>query len=279
MEYPRIVPNSDGAGVVDKVGPGVPEHWLGKRVWLYNGQRNGRWQGTAAEYIALSADLVTELPDHVSFAEGADLGRARHDGASLRLCRRAGSGQDVCWSPAAPARSGNIAAMQLASWAGARVIATVSSAEKADRARAGGAEYVIDYRREDVAARVLDITDGVVAGVDHIVEVDFGGNLSASLRCLRVNGSIAVYATNGDREPRVPVRDLMQKNLAVYSMSLAGVPHQERRRAQSDIARWTASPGRILSVAARFPLYETAAAHQEVERGGKIGTVVVEPRR
>ena len=87
-----------------------------------------------------------------------------------------------------------------------------------------------------------------------------------------------IYATNGDREPRVPVRDLMQKNLAVYSMSLAGVPHPDRRRAQSDIAAWTATQGRILSVAARFPLYQTAAAHKAVEAGGKVGTVVVEPQ-
>ena len=88
-----------------------------------------------------------------------------------------------------------------------------------------------------------------------------------------------IYATNGDREPKVPVRELMQKNLAVYAMSLAGVPHVDRRRAQSDIAAWTASPGRILSVAGRFPLYETAGAHKAVERGGKVGTVVVEPQR
>src|ERR1051326_7046682 len=74
MEYPRVITNSDGAGIIDQVGPGVDRHRLGKRVWLYNGQRNGRWMGTAAEYIALSADLVTELPDHVSFAEGATLG-------------------------------------------------------------------------------------------------------------------------------------------------------------------------------------------------------------
>jgi len=74
MEYPRVITNSDGAGVIDQVGPGVDQHRLGKRVWLYNGQRNGRWMGTAAEYIALSVDLVTELPDHVSFAEGATLG-------------------------------------------------------------------------------------------------------------------------------------------------------------------------------------------------------------
>jgi NADPH:quinone reductase len=168
-------------------------------------------------------------------------------------------------------------AVQLATWAGARVIATVSSPAKAERARAGGAAHIIDYRREDVAARVLDITDGV--GVDHIVEVDFGGNLAATMRCLRVNGSVMIYATNGDREPRLPVRDVMQKNLAVYAMSLAGVPHPDRKRAQTDIAAWTRTPGRILSVAARFPLEETAAAHKTVEAGGKVGTVIVEPQR
>ena len=88
-----------------------------------------------------------------------------------------------------------------------------------------------------------------------------------------------IYASNGDREPKLPVRDLMQKNLTVYSMSLAGVPHSDRKRAQTDIAAWTAMPGRTLSVAARFPLYKTAAAHKAVEAGGKVGTVVVEPQR
>jgi NADPH2:quinone reductase len=223
MEYPRVVSNSDGAGVIDQVGPGVPERWLGKRVWLYNGQRNGRWQGTAAEYITLSVDLVTELPDHVSFAEGATLGVPGM--TAHRSVFVAGPVQGKTLLVTGGAGAVGHYAVQLATWAGARVIATVSSAEKADRAR------------------------------------------------------IMIYATNGDREPRVPVRDLMQKNLAVYSMSLASVPHPDRRRAQSDIAAWTALPGRILSVAARFPLYETAAAHKEVERGGKVGTVIVEPQR
>jgi len=74
MEFPRVITCSDGAGTIDRVGPGVAGHWVGRRVWLYNGQRNGRWMGTAADYIALNADLVTVLPDHVSFAEGATLG-------------------------------------------------------------------------------------------------------------------------------------------------------------------------------------------------------------
>jgi NADPH2:quinone reductase len=241
----------------------------------FNGQRNGRWQGTAAEYIALAHDLVTELPDHVSFAEGATLGVPGM--TAHRSVFVAGPVQGKTLLVTGGAGAVGHYAVQLATWAGARVIATVSSTEKAERARAGGAAHVINYRQEDVAARVLDITGGV--GVDHIAEVDFGGNLAAALRCLRVNGSIMIYATNGDREPKVPVRDLMQKNLAVYAMSLAGVPHSDRRRAQSDIAAWTATPGRILSVAARFPLLETAGAHKEVERGGKVGTVIVEPQR
>jgi NADPH2:quinone reductase len=274
MEYPRVVTNSDGAGIVDQVGPGVPGHWLGKRVWLYNGQRNGRWMGTAAEYIALSADLVTELADHVSFAEGATLGVPAM--TAHRSVFAAGPVQGKTLLVTGGAGAVGHYAVQLAAWAGARVIATVSSPEKAARARAGGAAYVIDYRREDVAARVLDITGG--AGVDHIAEVDFGGNLAAALRCLKVNGSMMIYASNGDREPKVPVRELMQKNLTVLAMSLAGVPHPERRRAQSDIDQWTATPGRILTVAARFPLSRTAAAHEAVERGGKVGTMIVEPQ-
>jgi NADPH2:quinone reductase len=152
MEYPRVVTNSDGAGIVDQVGPGVPERWLGKRVWLYNGQRNGRWQGTAAEYIALSADLVTELPDHVSFAEGATLGVP---GMTAHRCVFvAGPVQGKTLLVTGGAGAVGHYAVQLATWAGAKVIATVSSSEKAERARAGGAAEVINYRREDVAQRV-----------------------------------------------------------------------------------------------------------------------------
>src|SRR5919206_4687240 len=153
MEYPRVVTNSDGAGVVDQVGPGVDRKWLRKRVWLYNGQRNGRWMGTAAEYIARSADLVTELPEHVSFAEGATLGVPCMTAHRCVFIAGAVHGRVVLVTGGAGA-VGHYA-VQLASWAGATVIATVSSPEKAERARAGGAAHVTDYRSEDVAARVL----------------------------------------------------------------------------------------------------------------------------
>ena len=273
MAYPRVVTQSDGAGVVEAVGSGVPTSWVGQRVWLYNGQRNGRWMVTAAEFIALDADLLTPLPDHVSFAEGATLGIPCM--TAHRCVFLGGPVQGRTLLVTGGAGAVGHYAVQLATWGGARVIATVSSTGKAERARAGGADAVIDYRREDVAARVAELTGG--AGVDHVVEVDFGGNLAATLTSVRANGSIAVYATSGNRTPVVPVRELMGKNIAVHAMSLPGSPHEARRRAQSDIAAWLRGGPRILSVAAEFPLAETAAAHETVEAGGKVGTVVVRP--
>ena len=112
-----------------------------------------------------------------------------------------------------------------------------------------------------------------------MVDVDFGGNLEVTLEALRNSGSIAFYASNGDRAPKLPARVVMQKNLAIYGMVLPNSPLEARQRAQSDIARGSPIPGRMLSVAGRFPLAQTAAAHAAVERGGKVGTMVVETAR
>jgi NADPH2:quinone reductase len=273
QEYPRIIPNSDGAGVVDQVGEGADARWVGKRVWLYNGQRNGRAFGTAAEYIALAADLVTELPDDVDVASGATLGIPCMTAHRCVFLAAPVQGRTVLVTGGAGA-VGHYA-IQLAKWAGARVIATVSSAAKAEHARLGGADDVIDYRSEDVAARILALTGGV--GVDHVVDVDFGGNLPTTLKIMRDNGSIAAYASAGQRLPTVPVYELMRRNITVHGVLLPTSPLEARRRAQSDITQWLRGGRRLLTVAARFPLAETARAHEAVERGDKRGTVVVEP--
>ena len=273
MAYPLIVPHSDGAGVVEAVGPGVSPTMIGKRVWFYNGQRNGRAFGTAAEYIELDIDLTSELPDAVSFAEGATLGIPCMTAHRALFLAGPVQGRTVLVTGGAGA-VGHYA-VQLAKWAGARVIATVSSAAKAERAQAGGADHVIDYKTEDVAARVLEITGG--EGVDHVVDVDFGGNLAATLPSLRAGGSIAFYASRGAATPKVPAFELMRRNLSVHGVLLPTSPHEARRRAQSDITRWIKTGARILSVAGRYPLAEAAAAHEAVERGDKVGTVVVEP--
>ncbi|HUB96847.1 MAG TPA: NADPH:quinone reductase [Stellaceae bacterium] len=275
MDYPRIVPNSDGAGIVLAVGPGVSPAWVGKRVWLHNGQRNGRAIGTAAELIALDADLLSELPDRVSFAEGATLGipcMTAHRGVFV-----AGPVQGRTLLVTGGAGAVGNYAVQLATWAGARVIATVSSDEKADKARAAGAAATINYHRQDVAAEVTRLTDGL--GVDHVVEVEFGGNLATTLPSVRANGSIAVYGTAAERMPRVAMGDLMRRNLTLHTIYLPGVPHEARRRAQRDITEWVGSGTRLLSVAGTWPLAETAAAHAALEQGGKRGTIVVMPQQ
>ena len=273
MAYPLIVPHSDGAGVVEAVGPGVAEAMIGKRVWFYNGQRNGRAFGTAAEHIELDVDLISELPDQVSFAEGATLGipcMTAHRAVFL-----AGSVQGRTVLVTGGAGAVGHYAVQLAKWAGASVIATVSSPAKAERARAGGADHVIDYKSEDVAGRVLDLTGG--EGAHHVVDVDFGGNLAETLASVRAGGSIAFYATRGAATPSVPASELMRRNLSIHGMVLPTCPHEARRRAQADITRWINTGQRMLSVAGRFPLERTAEAHEAVERGDKVGTVVVEP--
>ncbi len=273
MAYPRIIPNSDGAGVIEAVGSGVAASWVGRRVWFYNGQRNGRAFGSAAQYIELDLDLVTPLPDEVGFAEGATLGIPCMTAHRSLFLAGPVQGRTVLVTGGAGA-VGHYA-VQLGKWAGATVIATVSSEEKAQRARDGGADHVIDYRREDVAARVRELTDG--AGVDHIVDVDFGGNLAANLACAAMNGSIAYYATRGAANPAVPAGALMRLNLTVAGVYLPVSPHAARTRAQTDRGRGIATGRRELSVAGRFPLEDCAGAHEMVEAGGKVGTVVVEP--
>ncbi len=230
---------------------------------------------TAGEYVAIDRDRVTELPDHVSFAEGATLGIPAMTAHGCVFAAGPVQGKTLLITGGAGA-VGHYA-VQLAAWAGAEVIATVSSADKAERARAGGAAHVVNYRTDDVAARVAQITRG--AGVDHVVDVDLGGNLAATLTCVRENGSIAYYATNGALEATINLRALMARNTTVRGFVLPTSPHATRKRAQQDIAAFIRTPGRMLSVAGRFPLYETSAAHLSVEAGGKVGTVVVECAR
>ena len=272
MEGPLIIPNSDGSGVVDEVGSDVDRAWLGRRVWLYNGQRGGRLLGTAAEYIALDVDLVSELPDSTSFLEGACLGipcMTAHRAVTLGGDINGNTVLVTCGAGAV----GHYA-LQWAKRFGARVITTVSSAEKAEHASRAGADLILNYRSEDVAARVREYTGG--RGVHHIVDVDFGGNLAVSLQVLASNGSIAYYATRGNLTPVLPAAELMRRNVSIHAILLNAVPHPARKRAQSDIVQGLREGALLHTVSAVYPLARTAHAHEAVEYAPKNGTVVVD---
>lgn len=275
MEYSRVIPNSDGAGFVDQVGDGVTRFKIGDRVWLFNGQRNGRAFGTAAEYIALAEQLVTPLPDNLSFAQGATLGIP----AMTAWCALFADGPVVGKTVLVTGGAGAVGhyAVQLAKWGGAQVIATVSSAMKGEQARQAGADLVINYKDEDVVARAMAFTGG--RGVDHVVDVDFGGNIATTLKLMALNSTIAVYATNGNRTPEVPMRELMEKCINLRTLVLFALPPALLAAAQTDITKWLAAGPRIHNVAAQFALSDTAQAHLAVEKGNKLGTVIVDCAR
>jgi len=269
MEGPLVIPNSDGAGVVDAVGEGVSPQWLGRRAWLYNGQR-GRALGTAAEWIALDQGLVTALPDDVSFAAGACLGIPGMTAYCAVFAFGPVAGKTVLVTGGAGA-VGNYA-VQLAAWGGARVIATASG-EKAEDARSAGADLVLDHRVDDLRARIAEATSG--RGVDHVVEVDFGGNLPLLPDIIANNGTLTAYASRGDEQPRFPFYGLMRRNVGIRLIVLNSVALPLRQAAQTAITAWLQAAPRLHRIAATFPLERTAAAHNAVEAGGKRGTVVV----
>jgi len=168
-------------------------------------------------------------------------------------------------------------AVQLAKWGGAQVIATVSSAMKAEQARLAGADLVINHRSEDVVAKAMAFTGQ--RGVDRMVDVDFGGNLGTTLKLMGLNSTIAVYATNGNRTPVVPMRELMEKCIALRALVLFALPPPLLAAAQADISKWLAAGTRIHNIAGRFALSDTAQAHMAVEKGDKLGTVIVDCAR
>ncbi|MDX2158050.1 MAG: NADPH:quinone reductase [Hyphomicrobiaceae bacterium] len=274
MEAPLVIAHSDGAGVVDKLGPGVSHLAEGERVWLYNGQRNGRTHGTGAEYIALDADLVTALPDTVPIEAGACLGIPCMTAHRCVLGSGPVEGQWVLVTGGGGA-VGNYA-IQLAKWAGAKVIATAGRGWQAEDARRAGADIVLDRDDENLAARILAETEE--AGANRIVDVDFGGNIDWTKDAVAANGVIAAYATRGNPAPEVPFQLLMRKNVTIQGVLLPTTPHAARKRAQTDILRWLKEAPRLHRVVGPFPLEETASAHMAVEAGGKRGTVVVAPQ-
>ncbi len=271
MAFDRIVPHSDGAGLVDEVGEGVDPARMGERVWVYNAQ----WQrpfGTAAQYVALPADQAIHLPDGTGFAEGACLaipGMTAHrcvfadgpvDGNTLLVTGGAGSV--------------GFYAVQFAKWGGATVIATVSSDAKAEVAASAGADHVLDYREDDVGTRIMEITDG--GGVDRIVEVDFGANLAATDAVLKRHGVVVTYASMTVPKPVLPFYSLMLRNVTIRFVFLYEVPPADLARAAQDINACLEEGSLRHLIAERFSLGETAAAHVAVESGRLIGHAVVE---
>ena len=270
MSWPRVIPHSDGAGVIEAIGAGVDPARVGERVWLWNGQ----WQrpfGTAAEYIALPSYQAPHLPDGVPYEAGACLGIPAMTAHRCVFADGPVAGQTILVTGGAGA-VGHYA-IQLARWGGARVIATVSGADKAAHAKAAGANLVLNYRSDDVAAAVKDFTKG--QGADRAVEVEFGGNLQATLACLKTNGTIAAYASSAVMEPKIPFYPMMFQGITLRTVLVYVLPEGARRQSIEDINQALVQGALVHAVAQAFPLDKIADAHKAVESGAVTGNVVV----
>lgn len=271
MGFPRVIPHQDGAGVVDRVGPGVPASRIGERVWVYIVQ----WQrpfGTAAEYACVPARRAIRLPPTMTFAEGACLGIPA---VTAHRCVFAdGPVESLTLLVTGGAGAVGHYAIQLAKWGGARVIATVSSPAKAGAAAAAGADHTINYRSDDVAARVLELTHG--EGVDRIVDVDFGANLATSLKTVKPNGVVTAYASMAEPDPKLPFYSLMAKNVTLRPVLIYTMPEAAKDAATRDVLQLV-ERGRLLhQIGARFPLARIVEAHEAQESGRVMGNIVVE---
>lgn len=277
------VPNQDGAGTVEAVGRGVDPVLVGQRVWIWEAAWQRRW-GTAAEHTVVPARHVVLLGADPSFELGASLGipfltahRCLTVAESLpdRLGAGALTGHPVLVQGGAGA-VGN-AAIQLARWADATVIATVSGPHKAQLAAAAGADHVVNYREQDVVAEVRKIAP---KGVQAVVEVSGAVNAAVDAQVVGMHGAVAMYADDGGAEITVPVRAQMGPNARWQFVLVYTEPERAKVLGIEDVATAVADgavrvgedAGLPLHV---FPLAETAAAHQAVQDGA-VGKVLID---
>ena len=268
MAYPRVIPHSDGAGVIEAVGSGVDKARVGERVWVWN----AGWQrafGTAADYVALPSEQAVRLPDGVSFAQGACFGIPAMTAWYAVMGDGPVAGQTVLVTGGA----GTVGryAVQMARAAGARVIATVSSAGKGAHSTA---EEWVNYRETDVAAAVMDLTAG--AGVDRIVDVDFGANQAADLALVKPGGVIAAYASAAEMVPRLEFYPFMFKNVRLHMLIVYQLAGEKRRAGERQLTEWPEAGALSHPVVPGGGLADCAAAHDLVASGDKLGTVVLD---
>ena len=267
--YPRVIPHSDGSGVIDAVGDGVDAASIGMPVWVWNGQ----WQrafGTAAEFICVPAAQAVALPEEVNPKVGAVLGIPGLTAAHTVLGGGDIAGQHVLISGGAGAVGHN--AVQLAKWAGARVVATCSAAAM-DRVRAAGADTVLDYSDPDLASQIMDASGG--AGIARAVEVEFGVNAALLAEVMAPNGTIAAYGSAKDMTPTLPFGPLLFKAIKIDITLIYILPEPARLAAISHLHRALKAGQLVPAIDREFDLDECAKAHEAVMTPGRAGAVLL----
>ena len=270
MGFPRIIPHSDGAGVIEAVGADVDAAMVGLRVFV----RNGQWRrasGTAAQFIAIQADCVHPLPENVGFERGAALGIPALTAACAVLRDGPVDGDTVMIHGG----NGTVArlAVQIAVDCGATVIATTGDMARADRIRDAGAAHVLDYRDPDLVSAVKAAAGS--AGVARIIDGECGANIATSIDIIAEKGIIVGYGSVQVPTPQLPFLKMMFKSITLSSFLVYLLEAEEAAAYAAIIGDMLARRALDVPVQEVIPLHEAARAHRLVEAGNRTGAVIL----
>jgi NADPH2:quinone reductase len=271
MPYPRVIPHSDGAGVIDAVGDGVDARRVGQRVWVY-GAQSYRPFGTAAQYTVVPGDLAVALPDHLSDDLGASLGIPGITAHRAVFGDGPVDGTLVLVHGVLGA-VGSLAA-QLARWGGATVLATVRRGADLDRIDPGVVSHAVALDSDDPAEAIRAYAPH---GVDRIVEVALSDNADLDAAVVAGDAVVAAYATRADR-PELPFWPLLFNNVTLRLLGSDDFPSEAKRRAARDLTAAAAVGALTADVGDRYPLEDIAKAHDRVDTGGRGRVLITVPR-
>ncbi|WP_462248464.1 NADPH:quinone reductase [Ekhidna sp.] len=270
LDLGPVIPHSDGSGIIEEVGSGVPSSRVGERVWTWNAQY-GRQEGTAAEFVCIPSQQAVWLPDNASFEAGAMMAIPAMTAHRAVFADGDVSGQNVLITGG----SGRVGyyAIQWAKYFGANVIATASSNASIQECKKAGADLVVGHPSEEVNKEILDFTGG--AKIDRVVEGDFGANLLPVLDVIKTSGVIASYSSMTDMNPSIPFVRMMFMDLTMRLVLVYAMPDEAKADAIEDITEFLSMDRLDNRVAESYTLDDIAKAHLSIENGGNNGSVIV----
>ncbi len=272
LPFDRIIPHSDGAGVITSVGAGVDSAHVGERVWIWNGQWQ-RQMGTCAEFIALPAAQAVHLPGHVSFEAGACLGIPAL--TAWQAVEHAGDIKGKTVLVIGSANAVGAYCVQMAKRKGARVVGTVGGVEKAERSKALGADDTVNYKEPNCVEQIVDLVGP--GGVDVVIDMDFSNvDQFVTGGALKPYGTIVCYGSNDMSRVTFDFKVWLYNSVTLKLFLVYDLTDTERHRAIEGLSELVRLNALRHDIGVRFGLDDVALAHQTVEQGQSLGNVVID---
>ena len=276
MDFPLIIPHSDGSGEIIDVGKNLSKEYIGKKVWIWTAQGGyndiGRAFGTAAEFITVPLDKFYELPRNLSFAEGACLGVPAMTAYDAVFFNSEIENKTILVQGA-----GGVVghfAVQFVKVSGGNVIASVGSKKREKHAKDAGAKYIFNRHDNNFINNILDATNG--KGVDQIIEIDFGKNIDIITKVLKPNGLISSYSSTGNPNPIFPYYKFASKGCKISIIQSFNFSKKTRENCCKFIEKISDTNNIKVPIGKILPLDDIISAHELVENQETIGNVVLE---